>query len=107
MKRYFVYLMLYETGYLYTGYTNNLHRRTRQHYNRGAHAKVIWRQCFCGLKEALAREQQLKGWTRAKKLTLATNDIAQLKLLSKRRSVQMKHTSEATKAGPEGPKKAT
>ena len=91
-----------DTGYLYTGYSNNLHRRTRQHYNRGARAKVIWRQCFYDLKEALAREKQLKGWTRAKKLALASGNIDQLKLLSKRRSVQLR-TSEATKACPEVP----
>lgn len=84
MKRYFVYLMLYDNGYLYTGYTSNLHRRTKQHFTKGFHAKVIWKECFYDLKEALAREQQLKGWSRAKKLALAENELDQLKVLSKR-----------------------
>ena len=84
MKRYFVYLMLYDNGYLYTGYTGNLHRRTKQHYNKGFHAKVIWRECFFELKEALAREQQIKGWNRAKKLALAGQHLDLLKILSKR-----------------------
>jgi putative endonuclease len=88
MKRYFVYLMLYDNGYLYTGYTGNLHRRTRQHYNLGFKAKVIWRQCFYSLKDALAREKQIKGWTRAKKLALAEGRIEDLKILAKRTKVK-------------------
>ncbi|HTA16857.1 MAG TPA: GIY-YIG nuclease family protein [bacterium] len=104
MKRFFVYLMLYDNGYLYTGYTGNLHRRTKQHYIKGFKAKVLWRECFHDLKEALAREKQIKGWTRAKKLALAEGRIQDLIILSKRTSKKRKllaSNRSATKACPE------
>jgi len=95
VKRYFVYLMLYDNGYLYTGYTGNLHRRTKQHFVKGFHAKVIWRECFYDLKEALAREKQLKGWNRAKKLALAQHQLGLLKILSKRNTLKQKLLKES------------
>jgi putative endonuclease len=127
MKRYFVYLILYDNGYLYTGYTNHLHRRTRQHYQRGFHAKVIWRQCFYDQKEALAHERQIKGWTRNKKLALAEGRIDNLEFLAKRKPTQQKiltaqllnqanlrsakkaspEVPASSKAGPEGQDKPT
>ncbi len=80
------YMLLFEDGYLYTGSTCNLFKRTREHYLLGGHPKVIWKQRFPTRAEAAAREKQLKGWTRAKKLALAEGKYDELKLLSKRRA---------------------
>lgn len=83
-KRFFTYLLLFEGGYLYTGSTGTPHRRLRQHGQ--GRAKVIWRQSFPDREAAVLREQQIKGWSRGKKLALAQGDLPQLKALSKRRA---------------------
>jgi predicted GIY-YIG superfamily endonuclease len=83
-KKFFTYLMLFEGGYLYTGATGTPHRRLRQHGRE--RATVIWRQCFKTREEAILRERQLKGWSRDKKLALASSDIEALIRLSSRRA---------------------
>ena len=83
--RYFAYLLLFENGYLYTGSTSSPGKRERKHQRFGGRPKILWRQSFASRQEAYAREVQLKGWTRAKKLALAQGDLALLTKLSKRR----------------------
>jgi predicted GIY-YIG superfamily endonuclease len=84
--RFFTYLLLFKNGYLYTGSSGNLSRRTRRHQRFGDKPSVIWRQCFQTRAEAYAREVQLKGWSRAKKLALANGDLETLSKLAKRRA---------------------
>ena len=64
---------------LYVGSTNDLEKRLHQHNNAkcGAHYTKIRRPVFLKysenfetLKEARAREAEIKGWTRVKKLNL-------------------------------------
>ncbi len=63
---------------LYVGVTNNLERRVYEHqsgliegftqkYN--VH-KLVWYECCHDVKDAIAREKQLKGWVRSKKEAL-------------------------------------
>ena len=63
---------------LYIGVTNNLQRRLAEHeagqvssftkkYNA---TDLIYYEVFDSIKEAIAREKQLKGWKREKKLKL-------------------------------------
>jgi putative endonuclease len=87
---YFTYLVLFENGYLYTGSTANIFRRTREHFRGGGRPTVIWRQRFESREEALAREKQLKGWSRAKKLALAEGRVEDLVRLAKRRGGRSK-----------------
>jgi putative endonuclease len=63
---------------LYIGVTNNLERRVFEHKNKlieGFTKKynitrlAYWEQ-FGDAKEAIAREKQIKGWLRAKKISL-------------------------------------
>ncbi len=63
---------------LYVGVTNNLERRVYEHqsgliegftqkYN--VH-KLVWYESCNDVKDAIAREKQLKGWVRSKKEAL-------------------------------------
>ncbi len=86
--KFFTYILLFESSFLYTGSTANLDRRKRTHFKRYGRCKIIWRQIFPTRDQALAREKQIKGWNRDKKLALAANDIAYLSFRSKRSQYQ-------------------
>jgi putative endonuclease len=85
--KYFAYMILFPNGYLYTGSTGNLDRRRREHRrNVGKGAKVVFKEVFESRDEAVVRERQLKGWSRAKKEALISVNEAKLVTLAKRRS---------------------
>ena len=77
---YFVYILtnLYKTV-LYIGVTNNLEVRIEQHHN-GKNAKSFTKKYMCFylvyyeryqyINDAIDREKELKGWSRAKKEAL-------------------------------------
>jgi len=77
---YYVYILRTSSNTLYTGQTNNLKRRLKQHKEKSSKsAKYIRYFSFFNLvyfekyktrKEAIQRENQLKKWTKAKKETL-------------------------------------
>jgi len=78
MKQYYVYMMSSKTRTLYVGITNNLERRVYEHKQKlipGFTSKydLTW-LVYCAetndVREAIAREKQLKGWSRAKKVAL-------------------------------------
>lgn len=64
---------------LYTGVTNNISERDNQHKNKINKNsftakynvdKVVYYETFTDVYAAIAREKQIKGWTRNKKLEL-------------------------------------
>lgn len=67
--------MASNSGTLYIGITNNLQRRVyehKNHLNKGFSKKyncikLIYYEEYKSVKEALAREKQLKNWRREKK----------------------------------------
>ena len=75
----FVYIMTNrQDGVLYVGVTTNLVRRIFEH-RTGALAgltkryglkRLVWFEAHDGVREAIAREKQLKHWTRAEKIRL-------------------------------------
>ena len=75
---YYVYLIKCENKSIYTGVTNNLNRRFREHKEKtGGHytashkvEKIIYTEAFETKSGALKRESQIKGWRREKKLNL-------------------------------------
>lgn len=85
---FFTYMVIFENGYLYTGSTGNITRRGREHRRYGEKPKVIWKERFGTREEAFAREKQIQGWSRAKKLALADGKKDELVTLSKRRAGQ-------------------
>lgn len=80
MKRhnYFVYIATNKSKTLYIGVTNNLERRMYEHKNKILKGftqkynidKLVYYEHFNNIKEAIAREKQLKGWKREKKIKL-------------------------------------
>ena len=78
MKQYFVYIMSSSTGTLYTGVTSELQRRVYQHKHKliaGFTQKynvtrLVYFETFHDARDAIAREKQIKGWLRRKKIAL-------------------------------------
>ena len=78
MKQYYVYIMTNRSGTLYIGVTNDLARRAHEHKNKlipGFTAKynitkLVYFETTTDVRTAIAREKQIKGWLRAKKIAL-------------------------------------
>ena len=93
---FFVYLLRNSSNKLYIGQTNNLNTRTKDHFTKNWKAakftkdndnfELVYREEFATRIDAMHRETQLKGWSRAKKEALIIGKIDELKLLSKRRT---------------------
>ena len=75
---YFVYILANPSRMLYIGVTNNLQRRVYEHrskttpgYTRQYRiAQLVYFETTPKIKAAIAREKQIKGWVRAKKVAL-------------------------------------
>jgi putative endonuclease len=77
-KLFYVYIMASWSRTLYTGVTNNLERRVLEHklkigsvftkkYNIN---RLVYFESTPDIRAAIAREKEIKGWTRAKKIRL-------------------------------------
>ena len=77
-KQYFVYIMSNRSKTLYTGVTNNLIRRVREHkMGTGSHFaakyrvdRLVYFERFEDIHNAIEREKRIKGWLRVKKIAL-------------------------------------
>jgi putative endonuclease len=77
-KTYCVYIMGSITGTLYIGITGNLMKRVFQHKFHRIEGftdkydieRFLYRESFDDVHKAIAREKQLKGWRRSKKIAL-------------------------------------
>ena len=77
-RSYCVYIMASPTGTLYVGFTGNLHQRIFQHKFHELEGftskydveRLLYWASFDDVHFAIAREKQLKGWSRAKKIAL-------------------------------------
>jgi putative endonuclease len=75
---YHVYIMASESGVLYIGVTNHLGSRTAQHKQKQVPGftsiynvtKLVYFEPFGDVRNAIAREKQLKRWRREKKVAL-------------------------------------
>jgi len=75
---YHVYILASASGVLYTGVTNFLERRVRQHKAKLVEGftkkydvtRVVYYEPHGQIKSAISREKQIKSWRREKKLTL-------------------------------------
>jgi putative endonuclease len=79
MKRKCIYIMTNKwRTVLYTGVTSNLERRRKQHRESGPNTfcrryracDVIYVEWFNDIRDAIAREKEIKKYSRAKKLKL-------------------------------------
>lgn len=77
-RQYCVYIMTNRSGTLYIGVTNDLLRRVHDHKAKQIEGftkkynvtKLVYYETGADIREAIAREKQLKGWRRSKKLAL-------------------------------------
>ena len=75
---YFTYIMASRSRTLYVGVTGDLHKRAFQHKWK-EHAgftaryncdRLVWFERHQLVQNAIAREKELKGWRRSKKIAL-------------------------------------
>ncbi len=77
-RRYYVYIMASRSLNLYMGVTNNICQRALQHksgefegFTKKYHInRLVYYETFGHIGNAIAREKQIKSWTRAKRLAL-------------------------------------
>lgn len=86
----FVYILRCADGSYYVGHAEDVEARIRLH-NSGRAATwtsvrrpvtLVYSEAFGDRLGAIGREQQLKGWSRAKKEALLKGNLTDLKLLS-------------------------
>jgi len=81
MLKYYTYLIKMSDGYVYTGQTNGLRKRIKEHQdgkcpltkNRGKIVSLYY-EIFSDRKNAAKREKEIKGWRRSKKEKLMKNN---------------------------------
>jgi putative endonuclease len=78
VNQYYVYIMASQSGVLYTGVTNDLSRRVHEHKEglipgftqKYKVCQLVYYETTNNVNAAIAREKQIKGWRREKKVKL-------------------------------------
>jgi len=78
MRVYHIYILCSASGVLYTGVTNDLEGRVIQHKTKVVRGftqrydvtRLVYFEAFGDIRAAIAREKEIKGWRREKKLAL-------------------------------------
>ncbi len=91
---FWVYILRCADGSFYTGHTDDIDRRFAEH-EQGLNPKcytaqrlpvqLVYLSSFSTRLDALASEQQIKGWSRAKKEALIQEDWVALTRLARNR----------------------
>jgi putative endonuclease len=77
-RRYYAYIVASRTHALYIGVTGRIEQRIREHREKAFEGftadyncnRLVYYERYSTPGPAIAREKQLKGWSRAKKLAL-------------------------------------
>ena len=77
-RQFFVYILSSCSHNIYVGVTNNLALRVSQHKQGSGSAftaryrirRLVYYEAYSDVREAIAREKQIKGWDRAKRVAL-------------------------------------
>ena len=80
--RFYVYIMASKSRRIYTGMTNNIERRVKQHKageiegftQRYKINRLVHFEEFQYVGNAIRREKEIKGWDRAKRVALIERD---------------------------------
>ena len=79
MRMYYVYILASKkNGTLYTGVTNDIERRVYEHKHKLTPGftsrynvnRLMYYDEYNDIRDAIAREKQIKGWLRKKKIAL-------------------------------------
>lgn len=89
----YVYMLKCQDSAIYTGITDDINRRFNEHasgvgghytnYNRPK--GVLYKEPFENKFKAEQREQQIKRWSKSKKLALIEGNLKKLRMLSESR----------------------
>jgi putative endonuclease len=92
LKYLYVYIVICSDNSFYTGVTNDVERRLKEH-NEGINpdcytysrrpVELVYYEYFSDYNQAIAFEKKIKGWSRAKKQALISGDWDYLKILSR------------------------
>jgi putative endonuclease len=77
-KNYYTYIVASRSRTLYIGVTSNLEQRIWQHKNKAHEGfsatyncnRLVWFEQYSNVSTAIAREKELKGWLRVRKVEL-------------------------------------
>lgn len=77
-RTYFIYILASDSGVLYTGITSDLRRRVFEHRSGESRSftrrykiyKLVWWEAALEPRAAIAREKQIKSWSRRKRVEL-------------------------------------
>ena len=80
--KYYVYIMASKSRRLYTGITNDIYHRALEHKSgetdgftkRYRINRLVYYEVFKYVGNAIAREKEIKGWDRAKRVALIERD---------------------------------
>lgn len=93
MAFFYVYLVRCSDGSYYCGQTDNIELRMQQHHSgvigytsTRKPVQLVWQGEFETREGAIAFEQQVKGWSRAKKEALIAGNWAKIQELAKSKS---------------------
>jgi putative endonuclease len=100
---YYVYIMTNRSKTLYTGVTGDLEKRVFEHKQgiKGEFAarykidRLVYLERFGDIRAAIAREQQIKGWLRSKKIALIVSMNPEWKDLSEGWFLRHQYQSES------------
>ncbi len=90
-KQYYFYIMINNSNTVtYTGITNDLNRRVYEHKNKLIKGftckynitKLVYYEAYNNIIDAIAREKQIKGGSRKKKIDLIKKENPEFKDLS-------------------------
>ncbi len=81
-KSYYVYILASRSRNLYTGVTNSLQRRLLEHRqglvpgftSRYRIFRLVHSEVFSDIRNAIAREKEIKAWRREKKIRLVEKE---------------------------------
>ncbi|NOU15058.1 MAG: GIY-YIG nuclease family protein [Methylococcaceae bacterium] len=102
---FWVYILQCADDSYYTGHTDNLEKRVAEHHSGAITScythkrrplQLVFSQDFSTREEALASEQQIKGWSRKKKEAMMRGDWAEVSRLAKSKS-----TNSSTESQPD------
>lgn len=89
-RTYYVYIMASASRVLYTGVTSDLERRVWEHKTKQVVGftekynvtRLVYFEKFGRIEDAIAREKEIKGWLRRKKIALIESQNGTWKDLS-------------------------
>ena len=92
-RLYYIYILTNQTKtVLYTGVTNDLKQRIIEHWTACGKTNsftskyrtfyLLYYECFEYISDAIAREKEIKNWTRERKMQLINRTNPELKFLN-------------------------